>query len=263
MTINTNQRREPSGTNVGGQFAPQVNPESTLVLPPEPSAEPPKGRQVYFVAVYDEATRTWGEDPEYMREGQQVYDNARNDGNWEPWGAHGDLVAEAANSFKARLIGTGPSPTEFDSQIAQYQVDIAEIQKEYEDTYEDADYDDLIDLKKGIIERHEEIDRLQRMEIEAQRVLIERLQANQSSFDLEAAVAERVISTIECDAQADMTQDEAHQVEQMVGDYFASDQSRIFENGLGGLLDREADEFIKAKKSALDGILGEDEGTPT
>lgn len=32
MTTNANQKRQPKGTDTGGQFAPDVNPESTVVL---------------------------------------------------------------------------------------------------------------------------------------------------------------------------------------------------------------------------------------
>ena len=32
MTNNVNQKRQPKGTNTGGQFAPDLNPESTVVL---------------------------------------------------------------------------------------------------------------------------------------------------------------------------------------------------------------------------------------
>ena len=36
MTNNTNQKRQPKGTETGGQFAPDVNAESTVLLAPEP-----------------------------------------------------------------------------------------------------------------------------------------------------------------------------------------------------------------------------------
>jgi hypothetical protein len=248
------QQRQTKGSETGGQFAASANPESTVMLAPEKQAEPRKGKQVYFAVFFDDVTKTWHEDPEYMRDGQQVYDNARNNGNWEPVGAHDDLFGEAWISLKANLIKTEPNPSEFDVEIAEHEQAILDTQKEYEETYVDADYDDLIDLKKGIIDHHEAITRLQRMKIDALHAQLEQLRANESSFDLEAAVAERVIDATALDAS--FTGEKIDETEALVREYFKDDPTNVFENGLGQILDREADEFMRRQRGALDEILG-------
>jgi hypothetical protein len=250
-----NQKRQPKGTNTGGQFAPDVNAESTLALTPETPAKPEKGKQVYFTVFYDEVTRTWSEDPEYMREGQHIYDNARNNGNWEPVGEHEELSQEAFASLKAKLFGAAPEPSQFDSEIAEHEAAIVATQKEYEDSYEDADYDDLIDLKTGIIEHYEEIARLQRMKLEAQRVEFEQFAA-ESSFDLEDAIAARVVDNVV--GEAIITDVEEEKIQSAVREYFKDDPTNIFENGLGQLLDREADTFVTRQRSQLAEIIGTD-----
>lgn len=265
----TNQKRDPKGTSTGGQFAPDVNAESTLQLVDETTkalpltnAEreslgmpPRKGKQVYFAVFYDEATKTWREDPDYLRDGQHIYDNARNNGNWEPVGEHEELSREAFSSLKANLLGAAPVPSEFDAEIAEHEAAIVANQKEYEDTYEDADYDDLLDLKTGIIEHYEEIARLQRMKLEAQRVEFEQI-ADESSFDLEDAIAARVVDTIV--GEAIITDVEEEKIQSAVREYFKDDPTNIFENGLGQLLDREADTFVTRQRSQLAEIIGTD-----
>ena len=48
---------------------------------------------------------------------------------------------------------------------------------------------------------------------------------------------ERVVSTVVCDADADATDEEANQIEELVCEYFKKGPTHGFDNGFGHLLD--------------------------
>ncbi len=248
------QKREPKGTKTGGQFAADVNPESTLALAPEAPAKPRKGKQVYFTVFYDEVTRTWHEDPEYMREGQHIYDNARNNGNWEPIGEHEDLSREAWNGLKMRLLGADPKPSEFDAKIAKCETEIARLKNEFNANCDngDGDSDLLLDLQAEIVGNYEKIARLQQMNLEAQRAEIAKLKSSRSGFDLEGSMAGRIrerIGPLYDDSQ--QYNEAVEKVRAVIGDW--SPDYEAFDDAIG----EEASDVMREKRDELVAIFGE------
>lgn len=71
--------------------------------PQESPAPKSGGRQVHFVAVYDEDTATWSIDSEVLASDHVIYDMGRNDGNWELLTGNEDLYNEAAERLSALL----------------------------------------------------------------------------------------------------------------------------------------------------------------
>lgn len=202
----TNQNREPKGTRVGGQFAADVNAESTVLLVDEPHSAP--------------------SNPEISNDAPRLR-------------SYVDPASDL--TMTQRYLA-----------VADIQADVDKLRRNM------ADVDDLDEWEDGS-EYLETLASVQAELIDHQQAIIERLRAAESSFDLETAVTERVISAVETDAQADMTHDEADRVEALVRAHFKDDPSDIFENGLGQLLDKEADIFMRQRKTELAEIVGEDD----
>ena len=71
-------------------------------------------------------------------------------------------------------------------------------------------------------------------------------------------MVERVVCTVECDADAHATHEQANQIEELAREYFKKGPTHGFDNGLGHLLDVDADAFIKSRRDKLAEIVGDE-----
>jgi hypothetical protein len=196
-----NQKRQPKGTSDGGKFATDANPESTVVLDTEPilamvveSVPSTKYHcdncdEVSFEEIHDCGATCREIDPsdaedmglndddfdvltvDHVVVGEvrrlSLYDNDHFEGGGA---APDDTQLTPAERTELGMPPLSPTtPSEFDTAIAKHRGGIAEATARYEGMYEDADYDDLIDVKNEIIWSHEEIVKLQEAEIAALR----------------------------------------------------------------------------------------------
>ncbi len=261
------RKRQPKGMSTGGQFAPDVNTESTVLLADETKPtirviNPNERTDCYFVAQerWETLSTEEAEDAEIVRRTDESVWLRLGDGRMVIvrdglLAFDEDAVEEALSKPSSRTYVNPNSDltmAEREQVVRDIERDVADLKTKIESHNASDDWEDGSEYEEVLLHVQEEL-------VSHQKAIIEQYRAQESSFDLEAAVAERVIATIEADAQADMTHEEANRVEELVHTYFKGDPSDIFENGLGQLLDKEADIFMQQRKDELAEIVGEDD----
>lgn len=292
-----NQKRQPKGTSDGGQFAPDVNAESTVVLAPEPilamvvdSTASTKYHcdncdEVSFEEVHDCGATCREIDPSDA-EDMGLNDDQTNveiDGVVVANFRHVDIgharTEEPDDSLAADLeLINNPLPIiEQNEQFIANARDDIQLIREAQEAREDSGgdtLDHLIEESQIVDTLHERIILYQSEIIDEQRKELEALRKDAGGFNLDRAIFDNVCATIETRREdalgessdedvdiyelARLKDSEIEQVRALVDAHLESGISRGGDKAIGYLIEEETEYCLSEITPKLGDILKED-----
>jgi hypothetical protein len=285
MTNNANQKRQPKGTSDGGKFAPDANPESTVVLDTEPilamvveSVPSTKYHcdncdEVSFEEIHDCGATCREIDPSDA-ESMDLDDggdrtNVEMDGVVVASYRHVDI--DHGHAADDDLINNEVDVIEQNEQFiadAQENVDLIFGRYHSRDVILNSDASEAFDSMELIVAKQKEI-------IDAQSKELEALRKDAGGFNLDRAIFDNVCATIEIRREhalgessdggvdiyelARLTDPEIEQVRALVDAHLENGISRGGDKAIGYLIEDETEYCMSEIGSKLGDILKEDE----
>ena len=285
MTNNANQKRQPKGTSDGGKFAPDANPESTVVLDTEPilamvveSVPSTKFHcdncdEVSFEEIHDCGATCREIDPSDA-ESMDLDDggdrtNVEMDGVVVASYRHVDI--DHGHAADDDLINNEVDVIEQNEQFiadAQENVDLIFGRYHSRDVILNSDASEAFDSMELIVAKQKEI-------IDAQSKELEALRKDAGGFNLDRAIFDNVCATIEIRREhalgessdggvdiyelARLTDPEIEQVRALVDAHLENGISRGGDKAIGYLIEEETEYCMSEIGSKLGDILKEDE----
>jgi hypothetical protein len=285
MTNNANQKRQPKGTSDGGKFAPDANPESTVVLDTEPilamvveSVPSTKYHcdncdEVSFEEIHDCGATCREIDPSDA-ESMDLDDggdrtNVEMDGVVVASYRHVDI--DHGHAADDDLINNEVDVIEQNEQFiadAQENVDLIFGRYHSRDVILNSDASEAFDSMELIVAKQKEI-------IDAQSKELEALRKDAGGFNLDRAIFDNVCATIEIRREhalgessdggvdiyelARLTDPEIEQVRALVDAHLENGISRGGDKAIGYLIEEETEYCMSEIGSKLGDILKEDE----
>ena len=288
MTNNANQKRQPKGTSDGGKFAPDANPESTVVLDTEPilamvveSVPSTKYHcdncdEVSFEEIHDCGATCREIDPSDAE--SMDLDEDEDDDDWTNVEMDGVVVA----SYRHVDIDHGHAA---DDDLINNEVDVIEQNEQFiadarenvdlifgryhsRDVILNSDASEAFDSMELIVAKQKEI-------IDAQSKELEALRKDAGGFNLDRAIFDNVCATIEIRREhalgessdggvdiyelARLTDPEIEQVRALVDAHLENGISRGGDKAIGYLIEEETEYCMSEIGSKLGDILKEDE----
>ena len=288
MTNNANQKRQPKGTSDGGKFAPDANPESTVVLDTEPilamvveSVPSTKYHcdncdEVSFEEIHDCGATCREIDPSDADDMELNEDE--DDDDWTNVEMDGVVVA----SYRHVDIDHGHAA---DDDLINNEVDVIEQNEQFiadarenvdlifgryhsRDVILNSDASEAFDSMELIVAKQKEI-------IDAQSKELEALRKDAGGFNLDRAIFDNVCATIEIRREhalgessdggvdiyelARLTDPEIEQVRALVDAHLENGISRGGDKAIGYLIEEETEYCMSEIGSKLGDILKEDE----
>ena len=288
MTNNANQKRQPKGTSDGGKFAPDANPESTVVLDTEPilamvveSVPSTKYHcdncdSVSFEEIHDCGATCREIDPSDADDMELNEDE--DDDDWTNVEMDGGVVA----SYRHVDIDHGHAA---DDDLINNEVDVIEQNEQFiadarenvdlifgryhsRDVILNSDASEAFDSMELIVAKQKEI-------IDAQSKELEALRKDAGGFNLDRAIFANVCATIEIRREhalgessdggvdiyelARLTDPEIEQVRALVDAHLENGISRGGDKAIGYLIEEETEYCMSEIGSKLGDILKEDE----
>ena len=217
MTNNANQKRQPKGTSDGGKFAPDANPESTVLLDTEPilamvveSVPSTKYHcdncdEVSFEEIHDCGATCREIDPSDADDMELNEDE--DDDDWTNVEMDGVVVAsyrhvdiDHGHAADDDLINNPPPIIEQNEQFIANARDGIQLIREAKEAREDGGgdtLDQLIEEGQIVDTLHERIILYQSEIIDEQRKELEALRKDAGGFNLDRAIFDNVCATIE------------------------------------------------------------------
>jgi hypothetical protein len=285
MTNNANQKRQPKGTSDGGKFAPDANPESTVVLDTEPilamvveSVPSTKYHcdncdEVSFEEIHDCGATCREIDPSDA-ESMDLDDggdrtNVEMDGVVVASYRHVDI--DHGHAADDDLINNEVDVIEQNEQFiadARENVDLIFGRYHSRDVILNSDASEAFDSMELIVAKQKEI-------IDAQSKELEALRKDAGGFNLDRAIFDNVCATIEIRREhalgessdggvdiyelARLTDPEIEQVRALVDAHLENGISRGGDKAIGYLIEDETEYCMSEIGSKLGDILKEDE----
>jgi hypothetical protein len=285
MTNNANQKRQPKGTSDGGKFAPDANPESTVVLDTEPilamvveSVPSTKYHcdncdEVSFEEIHDCGATCREIDPSDA-ESMDLDDggdrtNVEMDGVVVASYRHVDI--DHGHAADDDLINNEVDVIEQNEQFiadARENVDLIFGRYHSRDVILNSDASEAFDSMELIVAKQKEI-------IDAQSKELEALRKDAGGFNLDRAIFDNVCATIEIRREhalgessdggvdiyelARLTDPEIEQVRALVDAHLENGISRGGDKAIGYLIEEESEYCMSEIESKLGDILKEDE----
>ena len=285
MTNNANQKRQPKGTSDGGKFAPDANPESTVVLDTEPilamvveSVPSTKYHcdncdEVSFEEIHACGATCREIDPSDA-ESMDLDDggdrtNVEMDGVVVASYRHVDI--DHGHAADDDLINNEVDVIEQNEQFiadARENVDLIFGRYHSRDVILNSDASEAFDSMELIVAKQKEI-------IDAQSKELEALRKDAGGFNLDRAIFDNVCATIEIRREhalgessdggvdiyelARLTDPEIEQVRALVDAHLENGISRGGDKAIGYLIEEETEYCMSEIESKLGDILKEDE----
>ena len=293
MTNNANQKRQPKGTSDGGKFAPDANPESTVLLDTEPilamvveSVPSTKYHcdncdEVSFEEIHDCGATCREIDPSDADDMELNEDE--DDDDWTNVEMDGVVVAsyrhvdiDHGHAADDDLINNPPPIIEQNEQFIANARDGIQLIREAKEAREDGGgdtLDQLIEEGQIVDTLHERIILYQSEIIDEQRKELEALRKDAGGFNLNRAIFDNVCATIEIRREhvlgetsnedvyekARLTDPEIEQVRALVDAHLENGISRGGDKAIGYLIEEETEYCMSEIGSKLGDILKEDE----
>jgi hypothetical protein len=294
MTNNANQKRQPKGTSDGGKFAPDANPESTVVLDTEPilamvveSVPSTKYHcdncdEVSFEEIHDCGATCREIDPSDADDMELNEDE--DDDDWTNVEMDGVVVAsyrhvdiDHGHAADDDLINNPPPIIEQNEQFIANARDGIQLIREAKEAREDGGgdtLDQLIEEGQIVDTLHERIILYQSEIIDEQRKELEALRKDAGGFNLDRAIFDNVCATIETRREhalgessdggvdiyelARLKDSEIEQVRALVDAHLENGISRGGDKAIGYLIEEEMEYCMSEIESKLGDILKED-----
>jgi hypothetical protein len=291
MTNNANQKRQPKGTSDGGKFAPDANPESTVVLDTEPilamvveSVPSTKYHcdpcdEVSFEEIHDCGATCREIDPSDVEsmdlDGGGDRTNVEMDGVVVASYRHVDI--DHGHAADDDLINNEVDVIEQNEQFIADAQDGIQLIREAKEAREDGGgdtLDQLIEEGQLIDTLHERVILYQSEIIDEQRKELEALRKDAGGFNLDRAIFDNVCATIETrrehalgessDGDVDIYElarlkdSEIEQVRALVDAHLENGISRGGDKAIGYLIEEETEYCMSEIESKLGDILKED-----
>jgi hypothetical protein len=295
MTNNANQKRQPKGTSDGGKFAPDANPESTVLLDTEPilamvveSVPSTKYHcdncdEVSFEEIHDCGATCREIDPSDADDMELNEDE--DDDDWTNVEMDGVVVAsyrhvdiDHGHAADDDLINNPPPIIEQNEQFIANARDGIQLIREAKEAREDGGgdtLDQLIEEGQIVDTLHERIILYQSEIIDEQRKELEALRKDAGGFNLDRAIFDNVCATIETRREhalgessdggvdiyelARLKDSEIEQVRALVDAHLENGISRGGDKAIGYLIEEEMEYCMSEIESKLGDILKEDE----
>jgi hypothetical protein len=281
-----NQKRQPKGTENGGQFAPDANPESTVDLAPEPilamivdSTSSTKYHcdncdEVSFEEIHDCGATCREIDPsdaDDMELDGGDRTNVEMDGVVVASYRHVDIDHGHATTGAESVNVASDDPRDI-IYDAQENVDLIFGRYHSRDVILNSDASEAFDSMALIVAKQKEI-------IDAQSKELEALRKDAGGFNLDRAIFDNVCATIECNREVDaleqsrltdeetekvralarLTDEETEKVRALVDAHLENGISRGGDKALGYIIEEETEYCMSEIVSKLGDILKEDE----
>jgi hypothetical protein len=257
-----NQKRQPKGTETGGQFALDVNAESTVMLESE---------TILTMVVDSTPSTKYHCDTCNEVSFEEIHDCGATCREIDPSDAE-DMELDEEDDGLAEYLDRINNPRPIIEQSERWISDTRENIKQILDAKAAREagggntLDQLIEEGEIIDILKERIIRCQQDIVDAQRRELEGLRKDAGGFNLDRAIFDNVCSTIECrremvldSDEARLTDTEIEQVRVLVDAHLENGISRGGDKALGYLIEEEAEYCLIEITPKLGDILKEDE----